>query len=269
MTKRYDEIMDHVEVSPEMKNRILSNIEQTDLSPLTEIPEQKNSKNRTRFRIIGSVAACAAAVMIASAAVIPRFFRAGSSAAFSEVYSFQTDVADLAQTPSEESPEAITDEAYSPYAEEYTSLTEAQEQAGFPLKDITALSSSNLTSSSSTDAASTDGALSGIVYLVYREGAMVETEYEVNGQTVYFRQAPGTEDISGDSTEYETVQAIEVEGLTGKQENGGESRLTITVKGSGELFTLATWTDGDYSYSLQVPDGIDLDTLKEWIRSIQ
>lgn len=60
MDKRYDEIMEHVEVTPEMRRRILKQIEQTDLT--------KNAPPKVitiaRIRRLAAIAACLAVVLI-------------------------------------------------------------------------------------------------------------------------------------------------------------------------------------------------------------
>lgn len=41
---------------------------------------------------------------------------------------------------------------------------------------------------------------------------------------------------------------------------------TVTLKGNTDSFTLAVWTDGDYSYSLDISSGLSED---EWAEMIQ
>ena len=67
----------------------------------------------------------------------------------------------------------------------------------------------------------------------------------------------GSEDISGDFNEYNTVTETEVNGNT------------VTIKGNGDEFSLALWVSGDYSYSVSVSSGISENALKEIIEKIK
>ena len=71
------------------------------------------------------------------------------------------------------------------------------------------------------------------------------------------RKSRGSEDISGDFNEYNTVTETEVNGNT------------VTIKGSGDEFILALWVSGDYSYSVSVSSGISENALKEIIEKIK
>lgn len=86
----------------------------------------------------------------------------------------------------------------------------------------------------------------------YANGDMAEesTAY------ILLRKAVGSEDISGDYNEYGTVTELEVEGKT------------VTLKGEGDVFYVAIWTDGDYSYSVSVSDGADAETIFALVNSL-
>lgn len=60
MDKRYDEIMEHVEVTPEMRQRILKNIEQTDLTRDTS----PKVIRFPRIKQLATLAACLALVLV-------------------------------------------------------------------------------------------------------------------------------------------------------------------------------------------------------------
>ena len=68
-------------------------------------------------------------------------------------------------------------------------------------------------------------------------------------QTCTFRKSVGSDDNSGDYNAYSAVEEISV----------GE--VTAMLKGADGSFTLAIWSDGAYSYSLQLSDGL---TAAEW-----
>lgn len=68
------------------------------------------------------------------------------------------------------------------------------------------------------------------------EGYMIQALYGEDGADMLIRKALGSEDISGDYNEY--VQTETVDG--------------VTLKGADGQFSLAMWTDGDYTYSISV-----------------
>ena len=79
------------------------------------------------------------------------------------------------------------------------------------------------------------------VYTAY-PGPMAQISYfgAGEGEFATLRKAPGEGDISGDYTVYGNVQEIVL------------GTATVTLKGEGELFSLALWQSGKYAYSLQV-----------------
>ena len=75
-------------------------------------------------------------------------------------------------------------------------------------------------------------------------GELAEICYAGGGQIVDLRTSAGTEDNSGDYTDYPAVTELTVG--------------TVTAELSGEAaerYTLAVWTDGQYAYSLRLSDG--------------
>lgn len=76
-------------------------------------------------------------------------------------------------------------------------------------------------------------------------------------QEVLVRKAVGSEDVSGDYNEYASVTKQDVNGLT------------VTLKGNGDLMNLATWTDGNYSYSVSVSDGAGLDAILSLVNALK
>lgn len=95
-------------------------------------------------------------------------------------------------------------------------------------------------------------------YYAVIEGKILEVQY-YNGDDrgMIIRKSRGSEDISGDFNEYNTVTETEVNGNT------------VTIKGSGDEFILALWVSGDYSYSVSVSSGISENALKEIIEKIK
>ena len=82
----------------------------------------------------------------------------------------------------------------------------------------------------------------GITYCSYWN-ELAQIQYIGQGQTATFRQSAGTADNSGDYTVYGDVAEITASGLP------------VTLKGDGGAYVLAVWTDGTFSYSLQLSQG--------------
>lgn len=95
-------------------------------------------------------------------------------------------------------------------------------------------------------------------YYAVIEGKILEVQY-YNGDDrgMIISKSRGSEDISGDFNEYNTVTETEVNGNT------------VTIKGNGDEFSLALWVSGDYSYSVSVSSGISKNALKEIIEKIK
>ena len=65
-----------------------------------------------------------------------------------------------------------------------------------------------------------------------------------DGQIADLRTSAGTEDNSGDYTDYPAVTELTV------------GTVTAELRGeAAERYTLAVWTDGQYAYSLRLSDG--------------
>ena len=75
-------------------------------------------------------------------------------------------------------------------------------------------------------------------------GELAEICYAGGGQIVDLRTSAGTEDNSGDYTDYPAVTELAV------------GTVTAELRGeAAERYTLAVWTDGQYTYSLRLSDG--------------
>ncbi len=85
---------------------------------------------------------------------------------------------------------------------------------------------------------------------------MIEIVYRGADNELRIRKATGTEDISGDYSDYETAEEVSV------------GNLKVQMRGSGDKYSLAFWNDGTYSFSVSVTDGIepeDMNTLISFI----
>ena len=73
---------------------------------------------------------------------------------------------------------------------------------------------------------------------------MIEASYKnKDEQEISIRKAAGSEDISGDYTQYDEVQTISV------------GNASVTLKGTDGKTSLAVWNSGDYAYSIGIYGG--------------
>ena len=75
------------------------------------------------------------------------------------------------------------------------------------------------------------------------EDDMVEVIYfeeESENEGLRIRKAKGTDDISGDYNEYKNVETVKV------------GDYDVTEKSDGKNIFVATWTDGTYSYAIDI-----------------
>lgn len=90
------------------------------------------------------------------------------------------------------------------------------------------------------------------------DGSVLELEYAAKGKpTVFYRTAPGSDDLTWDETEY---------AFTVTEEEGGVTRSYAGV--AEQKLSLALWADGDYSYALVAPDGAPAEDLHLMAESI-
>ena len=90
---------------------------------------------------------------------------------------------------------------------------------------------------------------------------MIEVIYfdaEKTHEGLRIRKANGTDDISGDYNEYKEVNVVKV----------GE--LEVAEKGNDGNISIATWTDGTYSYSINVDEALlNVDDISNLISNIK
>jgi len=84
-------------------------------------------------------------------------------------------------------------------------------------------------------------------------GMMVQVNYEGG---IHYRTVRGTDDISGDRNQYDTIKALEA------------GNFEVTAKGDENRIFLATFNDGEYCYSISFKNGIATDELTGIIESI-
>ncbi len=196
MKKRYDEVMNKIEVTDEMRERILGNIQSMNIEVM---PERKvipfpNIKKYMSF------AACFV-VLLAGA------FAAGHMAGIFH--------------PSDPNVTIVNGMV------EVDTLEQLAAAVGFEVEELDALPfEAEMTA-----------------YVSYWN-ELAEIVYSGEGQTATFRKSIGAEDNSGDYSTYSSIKEIEI------------NSLTVTLKGDREVYTLAIWSNGVYSYSISVSDGI-------------
>ena len=190
MKRRYNKIMEHIEVTPEMRQRVLERIQEKAVT----FPPRK-ALFFPAWKKILSVAACFV-LLLMGAVMLPHML--------------QGEVAD----PPDLSGSGI---------EEASSLQELAGWVGFEITE-----SFNLPSEPSDT-----------FYVSYwRELAQIE--YRSGEQSAIFRKSAGKEDNSGDYSEYANIEEIQ----TGDH--------TVMLKGNDGKYSLAVWTDGEFSYSLSM-----------------
>lgn len=202
MKKRYDEIMDKIEVTDEMRERILNNLQEVDLTKHT----QRKVVQFSSVKKYLSIAACFA-ILLVGVLTLPGLLDRGPQQP-AEVLNPGADIVDVASV------------------EELSAMVEfeVEEVAGLPFTP----------EKESYTAFGTD---------------MAQITYEGDGQTCTFRKSIGSDDNSGDYNAYSAVEEISV----------GE--VTAMLKGADGSFALAIWSDGAFSYSLQLSDSL---TAAEW-----
>lgn len=204
LNRKYNEAMEHIEVTPEMRSRILDNIENIDFA------EKKRTKivrfpNIKRF---ATLAACLA-VMLVGALTLPNLL-------------------DISNEPPVIENNDIV---------EVSSVEELSKTVGFEVSEP-----GNLPFEPES-----------VVYTAYW-AEMAEIIYTNDEQTVAFRKGIGSDDVSGDYNSYELTNEISV------------NDINATLKGNGETYTLAIWTDGEFAYSLSLSEGVG---DAEWIEMLQ
>lgn len=202
MNKKYDEVMEHIEVTPEMRQRILKNIQQTDLT------KQKPAAivRFPRWKQAAALAACLAVVLI-GALTAPQLLPPGED----EPYVNLNPTADIVEA---------------------DTIEELSGEVGFPVNELSGLPFGAET----------------VTYTAYWK-EMAEITYSGEGQTAVYRKGIGSEDVSGDYNIYDSETEMRV------------NDCSVTLKGNDNVYSLAVWTDADYSYSVSFSEG---KTQAEW-----
>lgn len=196
----YRELMEQVNLTPEARERILTNVQQADLSPQPEkvVPFPRR---RQTWRRWASLAACLV-VVVAALFAVPLL---------------------------REEPDTAPPVQVLPPFRQVDSLDALSEAVGFPVTEVSKLPFDPVNTT----------------YTAYDEGLAEITYTGPDSQTATYRQSCGTEDNSGDYNLYPDTQTLPDQ--------------NATLKGQDGLYTLALWTDGTYTYSLNLSSGLSAD----------
>ncbi|HEX3075302.1 MAG TPA: hypothetical protein VHQ24_00385 [Lachnospiraceae bacterium] len=127
--------------------------------------------------------------------------------------------------------------------EDFDTIDEAEKSAGFEISDIKSIPDTyRLTAIRAVE--------NDLIEIIYKDG---ENEIRI-------RKAKGNEDISGDYNEYKDSNTVEI------------NNASVTMKGNDGKVSVATWVDGDYSYSITAnvgKEGIDSNQIVDIIESIK
>lgn len=219
LSSKYDEIMDRVKVTDDMRARVIDNV-------LESGATGHGRKKRNSWGIYLTLAACII-VTIAVIRVVPGMVnRTNRGESSTEVESTQT------------STMTAVDQAI-PDIKEFSSADELQQELGFEIADVYGVPFD----------------ISDKEYFSYW-GYMAEIDYMGKDEMVIYRKAKETNDISGDYNEYAVTDVMDIGGVE------------ITLKGNGNLYSLAIWQNGEYSYSLYIDKGADKQEFSDMIKSI-
>ena len=172
MSDHYHEVMEHIELTPEMRARILEHVQQADLSPDQAAKEPKKvTKFANRRKYVGMAAGLA--VLIAACAVMPNVLTKNGDQ-------------NQDQTP-EGDTQAIWD------YQEYDSAQALSEKMGYEVSDIQGLPFEPQT----------------VIYASIGTD-LAQIEYQNGDTSACYRKSPGTEDNSGDYNQYGKSDTVSV-----------------------------------------------------------
>ena len=87
-------------------------------------------------------------------------------------------------------------------------------------------------------------------------GSLAQITYVNGTDEINYRMAEGCDDISGDYNIYDTVKEITVEDIK------------VTLKGSADMYQIAIYNDGAYSYAIHSTCGLSEVMIKSIIENI-
>lgn len=237
--RKYDEIMEHLVVTEQMKQRILSNVNEDSVKKKKTVPFTSYQKQL-------GIAACFAVLVLAAFLTRGKFWNIphekDSSPAVQEELaanpaSGMQDYDELESSVPSSNEETMVGSSYGIVElEDTAALSEA---VGFPVEDLTSLPFE----------------VRQVTYCSYFND-FAEIDYTGDGQSLSYRKARGTEDISGDYNEYQNEKHLTITGLD------------VLLKGNSEKYTLVSWTDGTYAYALSFEQEVTEEEITTIISSM-
>ncbi|MEA4972165.1 MAG: hypothetical protein VB119_03205 [Candidatus Metalachnospira sp.] len=209
MNNRYSTIMECIEVTPQMHERIMKKINAVDFE---KIPI-KNTYHGYRKPL--TIAACF--LML-----------------FAGIWGINGIMTKQSKPPLQSGPHTQV----VPDIEEFDSIDELSQHVGFEVKDIE----------------SVPFTVEKKTYSLYWDN-LSEITYTGDTEELVFRKALGSDDVSGDYTEYSSEKSCTI------------GDFTVTLKGNDDTYNLALWQKDGYSYSIMVLDGISESEMTAMIES--
>lgn len=200
--------MKNIEVTPEMHDRILNNINNLDLdkSPSKIVPFHN-------YRKYLSIAACFVILLVG-------------------MFVIHNTINLPSEPPVQMAPtEGIV---------EYNTAGELSEAMGFTVKEI-----QDIPFTADT-----------VQYTSYW-GELAEVRYTGQNNTAALRMAPGFEDVSGDFSEYSSIETHTI------------NSYDVTLKGNDNKFRLAVWQHDGFSYAVQFVEPVSQQEILDVIQSIK
>lgn len=237
--RKYDEIMEHLIVTEEMKQRILSNVNEDSV-------KKKKVVTFASYQKQLGIAACFAVLVLAAFLIRGNFWSLPQDKASAP--SSQEELAanpDSGMQDSDELESSVPSSHEEPMVGSSYGIVELEntaalsEAVGFPVEDLTSLPFE----------------VRQVTYCSYFNN-FAEIDYTGDSQSLSYRKARGTEDISGDYNEYSNERHLTV------------NNLDILLKGNSEKYTLASWTDGTYAYALSFEQEVPEEEITAIISSI-
>jgi hypothetical protein len=279
---KYNEVMENVKISKDMRDRILSGVEKElekdagSESQVVEVTDKKRISKIVEFRRYAGVAAAFVILFVGAAAVLKirnadmstssemmveeasmvnhdthKEVAAGTTQAMTEAEATEAaEPTDAEATTEAEAIEAETHaltngKAASIERKEFSSLLKLNAETGVTFKEIQYLDSF----SSSKD------------YYLY-DGKIGVISYDVEGNTVTVRQM---------STEFgKSIPDKYIESVIERQNSkaitaGGKS---VTISGKDELYTVAEWSEYNLVFQLESTEALTLQDMQELMDSV-
>ena len=86
--------------------------------------------------------------------------------------------------------------------------------------------------------------------------AFAEITYSTETDTLYYRTAKSSEDISGDYNNYSEIETVVI------------NDIDVTIKGNDNLYHNASWFSDDEAFSIYSDNGIERDTIIDIVESV-